>query len=238
MPATPRWNGRSLAQHLLAAGDGADAVSPAVREEVRRRLAARALGAMLHWSRGRFDFEERPVDGGRLSLSIDQLVLELVAAETRRVELARSLHDFHAVPDFAPPERLLGGGPVVLSTLDWRLLDAVDGVRDVGALAAALGEALEDVGERVQALEAATILVLRTAPANIAIEARAALEAGRYEARRGVAAGAGGRGTARRRSVAGAGARRGGRRTIRSGHRGVAGLADRRRHAHHRRPPR
>ncbi len=168
-------------RHLLAPDEDATALPGAFRDALRRELAGRALGAMLHWSRGRFDFEERAADAGPLALSIDQLVLELVAGESRRVELAEALHDFHAVADFAPAERLMVGGAPSLSPLDWRLLDAVDGVRDVGALAAAVGEPLEDVAERVQALEAAAILVLRRAPANIAVEARAALEAGRYE---------------------------------------------------------
>ncbi len=168
-------------RHLLAPEEDASALPEALREVVRGELASRALGTMLHWSRGRFDFEEREAAAGPLALSIDQLVLDLVGGESRRVELAEVLHDFHAVADFAPAERLVAGDPPSLSPLDWRLLDAVDGVRDVGALAAAIGEPLEDVAERIQALEAAAILVLRRAPANIAVESRAALEAGRYE---------------------------------------------------------
>jgi tetratricopeptide (TPR) repeat protein len=170
-----------VAVHLAAPGDRFEAVPSALREATRVRLAVRTLATLLHWTRGRFDFEERDVAPGPMALSIDQLILDMVAAEGRRVDLAAAMRDFHAVPEFASVDRVASGPAPTLTPLDWRVLDAVDGVRDVGAMAAHLDEPLEDVAERVQALEAAAILVLRAAPANIAVEARAALEAGRYE---------------------------------------------------------
>ncbi|HEX3928298.1 MAG TPA: DUF4388 domain-containing protein [Gemmatimonadales bacterium] len=173
-------DGALVLRHLAAPGDGEDAVPLVTREVLRGRLAARAIAAMLHWGRGRFDFEAGPVAAGPLALSIDTVVLDVVAAESRRVDLAAALRDFHAVPDFVVDDS--GAGPVPpLLPLDWRILDAVDGVRSVAAIAGAVGEALEDVAERVQVLEAATILVLRAAAADVALDARAAIEAGRYE---------------------------------------------------------
>lgn len=176
-----------LVQRALAIdGDPSGAEHPALlpvatRERLRRRLAGQALGAMLHWSRGRFDFAEGRVDDGPLDLSADDVIFAVVDAEARRVDLAAELHGFHLVPAFAPADRLADGPALSLDATDWRLLDAVDGVRDVAALAAALGEPLEEVAERVRALLAATILVPTVAPLDAALQARAAIEAGRYD---------------------------------------------------------
>jgi tetratricopeptide (TPR) repeat protein len=160
---------------------GAAAMPTSLREDLRGRLAVRALDAMLHWSRGRFDFGEQVVAPGPLNLATDSLVMQVVDAETRRVELAAEFDGFQVVPGFAAPDVIASGPPVALAPIDWRVLDAVDGVRSVAALAAALAEPIEDVADRVRALVAAAILELHAAPRNVTLEARAAIEAGRYE---------------------------------------------------------
>ncbi len=152
-----------------------------LREELRGRLAVRALDTMLRWSRGRFDFAEEEVAPGPLDLAIESLVRQVVEAETRRAELGAELAGFLAMPVFASDEAIANGSPVMLTPLDWRVLDAVDGWRNVSALAAALDEPIEDVAERVRTLVAATILVLQDAPRDVTLDARAAIEAGRYE---------------------------------------------------------
>lgn len=136
-------------------------VESAEREGVRERLARAALGAMLHWTRGRFDFSEGFTGPGPLSWSADALVLALVEDESRRVELAEALGAWRAVPMFAAPSTIEAGERVTLEPIDWRILDAIDGQRDVAAIAALLGEPLEDVGERIRGLEGAAILQLR-----------------------------------------------------------------------------
>ena len=173
-----------LARHLISDAEADD--DPAVLDrhaaiEMRRQLATQALAAMLHWRSGRFDFQAGDGEPGPLSVSPDALVFHLVASETRRIDLAVPTAEFHAVPAFTDSETLAAGDPPSLSPLDWRLLDLVDGSRDVAALAAALGEPLEDVAECVQSLQAAAILDLsRPAPEPLVV-ARAAIEAGRYE---------------------------------------------------------
>lgn len=158
--------------------DGAAAVPRDVRDGLRRHLATRSLGAMLHWVRGRFDFEAHPVGDGPLSLSADAIVFDVVDAEGRREELAALTSDFHAVAEFVAPDVVANGPPLSLSVLDWRILDLVDGVRDIAACAATLGEPVEDVAGRVRALTAAAILVLRPP---LAEAARFAIDAGRYD---------------------------------------------------------
>ena len=175
-----------LARHLAIADANAPELGPtslpiALREELRGRLAVRALDAMLHWSRGRFDFAEGYVAAGPLDLATESLVMQVVDAESRRVELAAALDDFLTIPVFAAAEVIGSGPPVTLAPPDWRVLDAIDGRRNVAALAATLGEPIEDIAERVRALVAATILVLQAAPRNATLEARAAIEAGQYD---------------------------------------------------------
>lgn len=158
--------------------DGPDAVPRDVRDGLRRRLATRTLAAMLHWVRGRFDFEAHAVADGPLSLSPDTIVFDVVDAEGRRAELAAVTSEFHAVAAFAPPDSVANGPPVSLGVLDWRILDVVDGVRDIATCAATLGEPVEDVADRVRSLTAAAILVLRPPLADVV---RLAIDGGRYD---------------------------------------------------------
>jgi tetratricopeptide (TPR) repeat protein len=157
-----------------------DPASPLARLGVARaELARRAIARMLSWTRGRFDFEEAETSAGPLAMSIDQLLLGFVESESLRADLGARLGEFRLVPVFsAGTPRTPGGG---WRALDWRLLDAVDGVRDIAAIAAALDEPLEVVGARVEALQEAAILDLVPAPPDTRVEARAAIEAGRYE---------------------------------------------------------
>ncbi len=154
--------GRALVRRHLVSADDRDspALSGEAREAVRQRLARNALGMMLHWTRGRFDFSEGVTEAGPLDWSADALVLSLVEDESRRVALAETLEDWHVVPGFVTPTVLGEGERVRLDPFDWRILEAIDGVRNVAALAAFLDEPLEEVGDRIQALAAAAILQL------------------------------------------------------------------------------
>jgi hypothetical protein len=167
-------------RHLLAADDPITAVPLADREQLREQLARRSIEAMMHWPRGRFDFTEGPTATGPLAWSADLLVLALVDDESRRVELAGLLHDWHAIVTLAAPEEIADGPPTALEGLDWRILDAVDGTRSVAAIAAMLDESLETLGARIRALEAAAIL--RThAPAETSGTPRELPESSAYE---------------------------------------------------------
>lgn len=173
-----------LARHLVSdaeAGDDPGVLSRQPALEMRTQLASQSLAAMLHWRSGRFDFSAGDVVAGPLSLSPDALVFHLVATETRRVELSAPTADFRAVPDFTDSETLAAGELPLLTPRDWRLLDAVDGRRDIASLAIALDEPLEDVAASIQSLQAAAILDLRRPAPDATDLARTALEAGRYD---------------------------------------------------------
>ncbi len=172
---------RCLISEIEAADDPV-LLDRAVARAMREQLAGQSLGAMLHWQHGRFDFEAAPALPGPLSVLPDTLIFSMVASETRRVELAATTAEFHAVPDYASLDLLAAGDAPALTPRDWRVLDLVDGTRDIAAIAASLDEALEEVAGCVQALQAAAILELRVPPASSAAVARAAIEAGQYEA--------------------------------------------------------
>jgi len=177
-----------VARHLVAGADSDDTAVLARPAAVRLRaqLAAQALETMIYWRQGRFDFVAGPAPEGPLSLAPDALVFDLVGREGRRADLSATLEEFRVVPDFTPDE-LLGAGPLPnLSADDWRLLDRVDGVRDIQALAAVLDDPVEDVATRIQALEGALILELhapRTEDGEAwRVRGLAEIEAGRFEA--------------------------------------------------------
>lgn len=173
---------RALVRRHLAPPDEADgALSPAERQRLRERVARTALEGMMHWNRGRFDFTEADTSAGPLAWSADALVMALVDDESRRVELGEELHEWHAIPAFLTPETVAAGAPVTLAALDWRILDAVDGLRDVAAISAALDEPLEDVGARIRELVAGAILQLLPPATDGTAEARQAIDAGRYD---------------------------------------------------------
>jgi Flp pilus assembly protein TadD len=91
------------------------------------------------------------------------------------------MYEWHAVPVFLAPELVAAGGPLSLTALDWRILDVVDGSRDVAAIGATLDEPLEEVGARIRELVAGAILQLHAPTADGTAAARQAIEAGRYE---------------------------------------------------------
>lgn len=170
-------------QHLAVpaddAADGPWAVPPAIRAAARERLARRALGTMLSWTRGRVDFTEDPEALGPLDWSPDGVVLEMVRREGWRLDLAQALDDFRAVP--ALDTTAHDDGPLHLDPLDWRVLDAADGRRDVAAIAAHLDEPLEEVGASVQRLVEAAIFRVSAPVADPLREARVAVQAGRHD---------------------------------------------------------
>jgi hypothetical protein len=171
-------------RHLVSDAEAADdpgVLQRPVAAPVRAELAAQALAAMVQYRSGRFDFASSSVGDGPLNLSPDRLVFDLVGSESRRVELAEQLGEFRAVPMFTGMSHAGENNMPTFTPRDWRVLDLVDGTRDIAAIAAALDEPLEDVAASVQSLHAALILEVRQPPPSKAHAARAAFEAGDYD---------------------------------------------------------
>jgi hypothetical protein len=152
-----------------------------LREEVREELARRSLDMMVHWENGRFDFDECTTVPGAIAWTSQRHVHSLVSTEIRRAELAESLDDWHAIAVFTDPEVIATGEQLVLDSLDWRILDVVDGSRDVAGVAALLDESLEVVGERIQRLVASAIFQLEKSTDTAEVPVEFASEAGRYD---------------------------------------------------------
>ncbi|MGH7582392.1 MAG: DUF4388 domain-containing protein [Gemmatimonadales bacterium] len=167
-----------VARHLAAGKSGADLDTSV---GLRSVLATRALGRMIQRNGGHFDFRESAGVAGPLAIVPDDLVFQLVDAETRRIELAAECAQFSAVPEFVAAERLAAGPDHPFSADDWRLLDLVDGVCDIASLARVLDEPVESVAESVRALQGAAILDLRPPAADPMAAAHAAIAAGRFD---------------------------------------------------------
>lgn len=169
---------RALLSRSLVAEDGCGPPRWRV-EQLRQQLAYLCLEQMVRWQSGEFDFNESEQVPGPLELSAEWLSRNLVARELDREELDCRLDGFGLIPDFPgqTDDRILPP----LDSLAWRVLDAVDGLRSVQAIAERLDEPIEDVAHRIELLLAETILVRRSTAAAVDLTARAALAAGRHE---------------------------------------------------------
>jgi tetratricopeptide (TPR) repeat protein len=173
------------ARHLITAADAVDdpgLLALPIANRMRQQLASQALADMVHWREGRFDFATGTVPTGPLALRPDALVFDLVAVESRRLDLGPALAEFRAIPFFSEPGALGAGQLPTLAPRDWLLLDQVDGSRDIATLAAALDEPIEEVAASVQLFMASLILELRQPVPDAGEMAHAAIEAGQYEA--------------------------------------------------------
>ncbi len=171
---------RALAARCLMAPEDSEPVEPSLREAMRETLARRSIMAMLSWQRGEFVFEESAPVPGPLRLPIEPMLRAVVDAEHRRQDMEAVL-PIRSVPDFRTAGGDVPGSLPPLDPLDWRVLDAVDGVRTVAVIAERLDEPVDEVQARIVALVRAAILEIRSAPVAVDVMARAAVEAGRYD---------------------------------------------------------
>jgi Domain of unknown function (DUF4388)/Tetratricopeptide repeat len=183
---------RRLGDILVAAGVIA-------RRELDRQLKGQiedTIFQLLGWSEGYFRFE----DGAACESMVENPVR--IPAEALLMEAARR-HDewsrieakvphLRVVPRLPPPDTP-SNGRLDLLPFEWEVLAAVDGQRDLHALASVLGRSEFDVARTIFALSAAGVIVLdnpagtRTSvgngrdPAVSLAPAREALARGEYE---------------------------------------------------------
>ncbi len=162
--------------------------APELLETARQELATSMLIEMLTWSTGRFDFTAGKVDCGPLDVAPAALMMQLVAGESARTEMAEAVAGYAAVPRFASPREIAGGAPLVLDNLDWRIIDRVDGRRDIAGLAQDIREPAETVARAALRLAAAAIIHLDTPTGDPIALARAALDQGEVAAAIGILA--------------------------------------------------
>jgi hypothetical protein len=144
------------------------------RRELDRQLKAQieeTILDLLGWTEGHFRFEE----GARSEALVETPVR--IPTEGLLMESARRLDEWsriestvphlHVVPRLPAPDSA-ATGKLDLVPFEWEVLAAVDGERDLHALADALGKSEFDVARTIYALAAAGVVVLDTgrAPGN------------------------------------------------------------------------
>jgi tetratricopeptide (TPR) repeat protein len=152
-------------------GDILVAIGAIARRELDRQLKAQTeeiLLDLLGWTEGHFRFEEgvpaQAMVEAPVRMPIEGLLMESARRldEWSRIE-ARVPH-LRVVPRLPPPDSATDGR-LDLVPFEWEVLAAVDGQRDLHALADLLGRSEFDVARTVYALSAAGVIVLDDARA-------------------------------------------------------------------------
>lgn len=168
------------------------------RRELERQLKAQTeetIFELLGWSEGYFRFE----DGAASSAVVESPVR--LPTEGLLMEAARRMDEWSRIEDKVPHLRVIprlpptdtpGNDRLELAPLEWEMLAAVDGERDLHALAASLGRSEFDIARTAYALSSAGVIVLDSASAVPAVDngnhasvpldsARQALADGEYQ---------------------------------------------------------
>jgi hypothetical protein len=147
-------------------GDILVAIGAISRRELDRQLKAQieeTILDLLGWTEGHFRFEEGAA-GEALVESPARLATEgLLMESARRLDewsrIESKVPHLRVVPRLPPPDALTSGR-LDLVPFEWEVLAAVDGQRDLHALAESLGRSEFDVARTVYALAAAGVIVL------------------------------------------------------------------------------
>ncbi len=168
------------------------------RRELDRQLKAQieeAIFELLGWAEGYFRFE----DGAPSDAIVEAPVR--IPTEGLLMEAARQMDEWSRIEDKVPHLRVIprlppsdtaANGRLELAPLEWEVLAAIDGQRDLHALAAALGRSEFDIARSAYALSSAGVIVLDSAtPAHVSdksqsvaplVSVRQALGRGEYHA--------------------------------------------------------
>jgi tetratricopeptide (TPR) repeat protein len=168
------------------------------RRELERQLKAQVeevIFELMSWSEGYFSFSDEAGAGGGVPvvrIPTEALLMEAARRIDEWARIEARIPHLGVVPQLVPPD---AGGTTRLDLLpaEWQLLAAVDGTRDVSALAQSTGRSEFDVARTLFGLASAGVVKLedpRLSPhaAGIGAEltelmarARAALSAGEPE---------------------------------------------------------
>jgi Domain of unknown function (DUF4388) len=144
------------------------------RRELDRQLKAQieeAIFDLLGWAEGYFRFE----DGAPLDAIVEAPVR--IPSEGLLMEAARRMDEWSRIEDKVPHLRVIprlppsdssANGRLELAPIEWEMLAAIDGERDLHALAAALGRSEFDIARTAYALSSAGVIVLDSATAPLA----------------------------------------------------------------------
>jgi len=136
------------------------------RRELDRQLKAHieeALLDLLSWTEGHFRFEEGALSEALVESPVRIATEGLLMESARRVDewsrIEAKVPHLRVVPRLPPPDTP-SNGKLDLVPFEWEVLAAIDGQRDLYALADTLGRSEFDVARTVYTLAAAGVVVL------------------------------------------------------------------------------
>jgi tetratricopeptide (TPR) repeat protein len=167
------------------------------RRELDRQLKGQIEDVIFHllgWSEGYFRFEDgAPADvivDAPVRIATEALLMEAARRHDEWSRIEAKVPHLRVIPRLPPPDAE-ANGRLDLLPFEWEVLAAVDGQRDLHALASALGRSEFDVARTIYALAAAGVIVVDNPAASPATNgrepgaylrpAREALARGEYE---------------------------------------------------------
>jgi len=140
------------------------------RRELDRQLKVQieeAIFELLGWSEGYFRFEDgAPSDAvveAPVRLPTEGLLMEAACRMDEWSRIEDTVPHLRVIPRL-PASDSAANGRLELAPLEWEVLAAVDGQRDLHTLAAALGRSEFDIARTAYALSFAGVIVLDSAP--------------------------------------------------------------------------
>lgn len=177
-------------------GDILVAIGAIARRELDRQLKAQieeTILDLLGWTEGQFRFEEgapsEAIVASPLRIRTEGLLMESARRVDEWSRIEAKVPHLKVIPRLPPPDTP-SSGRLDLVPFEWEVLAAVDGERDLHALADVLGRSEFDVARTVFALSAAGVIILddtrgsgdKGREAGVALgPAREALGKGEYE---------------------------------------------------------
>jgi hypothetical protein len=147
-------------------GDILVAIGAISRRELERQLKAQmeeTILDLLGWTEGHFRFEEGADSEALVDTPVRIPTEGLLMESARRLDEWSRIEDkvphLRVVPRLPPPETP-ANGKLDLAPLEWEVLAAVDGQRDLHALADALSRSEFDIARTIYSLAAAGVVVL------------------------------------------------------------------------------
>jgi hypothetical protein len=136
------------------------------RRELDRQLKGQiedAVFQLLGWSEGYFRFEDGVVCDAVVESPVriptEALLMEAARRHDEWSRIEAKVPHLRVVPKLPPPDNPTNGR-LDLLPFEWEVLAAVDGEKDLHALASALGRSEFDVARTIYALSAAGVVVL------------------------------------------------------------------------------
>src|SRR5918999_5439444 len=153
-------------------GDILVAIGAIARRELERQLKAQmeeTILDLLGWTEGHFRFEEGADSEALVEAPVRIPTEGLLMESARRLDEWSRMEDkvphLRVVPRLPPPDSP-ANGKLDLVPFEWEVLAAVDGQRDLHALADTLSRSEFDVARAIYSLAAAGVVVLETGGAS------------------------------------------------------------------------